>query len=236
MYAMQLTHGGNILENHSMNSFRLYASVVSDQVPLFLSNGWCESNSDKLNPGFVIVSKAITTNSTVHVRDNFLPPLRPLFLIQRGTINRPLGKYEGMPLTGAVDFDYMGSAEFHFGGTFHSLLRVRETFFSYHIKRLESITVTEDNRVYALRLYTRMTDKVLAEYVEKLVTLRNGALRLKENSGFTKCDFIGRPTRTDFWWDIENDTFFSFDKNFMNRLPEHLTASFKKMYEVDGDT
>ena len=33
----------------------------------------------------------------------------------------------------------------------------------------------------------------------------------------------------DFWWDVANHTMFSFDRNFLARLPDHLSASFAKL-------
>ncbi len=155
--------------------------------------------------------------------------MKKLYLIQRGTINRPLGEHKGLKLSAAVDLDYMGSSEFEFGAlpaSFASMFIHRD---GYKLKKTERITKQVGEHQFALRVYHNMEEKDFNDYVEQLVHLRNGTgnLYLKERTYFELgSTFFGK---FDFWWDIENHVIFSFDKHFMNRLPSHLKASFTVM-------
>ncbi len=47
--------------------------------------------------------------------------VKPIYLVQRGTINRPLSQYTDVRISEAIDLDYMGSSEFEFGALPKSL-------------------------------------------------------------------------------------------------------------------
>jgi hypothetical protein len=150
------------------------------------------------------------------------------YLIQRCKINRPLGEYVGLPVSKAVRFDYMGSAEFEFGAIPKSFREIRANFDQYKITRVPSVTETKDVAV-ALRVFHNMSDGEFAEYTKWLESARANESNIdtKESVGLDPKGHYNKDV--DFWWDIDNNVMFSFDKNFMNRLTEHLQASFAIM-------
>jgi hypothetical protein len=178
--------------------------------------------------------------------------LRPYY-IQRATIRTPLADPTAN-LTNAVKLDYMGSAEFEFGALPKSLRRLEAQQSTCQLRLVPELLDGET----PLRVYSALSDRDFTSYVEFLLELRNSvsfSVRLKERSEFslderkpwgapavvsTKSENPAvrrrkpqRPvyerTFADFWWDIDNDVMWSFHKIFMNRLPEHLAASFVTM-------
>ena len=152
----------------------------------------------------------------------------PIRHVQIGTISRPLGLYKGTRLGCAVLLEYMGSSEFEFGAPAASIDRFHET--------TGVVTTTtkldqfqRDGQV--CRLLHQFNDEQLATYVTYMQELWEDKRRTKESHYFLQSDkendFLTRKIAgTDFWWDIDNDVFWSFDKNFMNRIQVHLKASY----------
>lgn len=171
-----------------------------------------------------------------------------MWLIQRGKIRRPLLDNTER-LTPTINFDYMGSAEFEFGALPKSLRRLQAVDALITIRVLNHI---KDNQDRSLRVLSALDDKQFAEYNRLLIDLRADKVRLKEVSKFAAVEPVKPPPyvksnaelrrwnmqmaereqwKPDFWWDIENDVMFSFDKEYMNRLHDHLHASWKYMDE-----
>ena len=153
------------------------------------------------------------------------------YLIQRATINHPLAAHE-TKLSDSVNFDYMGSAEFEFGALPKSLRRLQEMKGALTQRKVDRIVDGERS----LRIVSALTDAEFEEYVGYLVQLRTGkptSIRTKEMTYFDialMSRFAERRNpATDFWWDIQNNVMFSFDKLFMNRLVAHLEASWAYM-------
>ena len=120
----------------------------------------------------------------------------------------------------------MGSAEFEFGALPTSLKRIRTFYDKEKVKirtvssiRLQKSTVLDG---VPLRVLSGMQEEEFNEYVVFLNELRADGIRTKERSNFDSKDLS-----TDFWWDIDNDAMFSFDKVYMRRLPHYLESSFK---------
>lgn len=149
------------------------------------------------------------------------------YLIQRGTINTPLAATTAR-LSQAVEFDYMGSAEFEFGAlpkSFRVIEAVRNTWKCRIVKE-----IMEGDR--PLRVYTAINDEDFGQYVEFLKAARKGKLHTKESTYFEEGRFeTSRYLRADFWWDISNHSMFGFHKAFMNRLPHYVEASIAYMNE-----
>lgn len=151
------------------------------------------------------------------------------YLIQRGTINRPL--VEGR-FSEAVNLDYMGSAEFEFGALPKSLRALQA--------KVDSISLTTEPRITdeggaSLRVLHTFTPDEYEEYVGHLLKLREGQLRTKESTWFDKEHPKRFKTlRCDVWWDIDNHVMWTFDKVFAKRLGDHLAASWKYMDEQKG--
>lgn len=146
------------------------------------------------------------------------------WLIQRAQIQSPLADPKEATLTKSLRLDYMGSAEFEFGALPASLRRIRSAH--YNSTRLVR-WITQDES--PLRVFSCFNEVDFAKYTEILSDLRFGNPRLKEVSRFGANYPQGEFSRTDFWWDIENDVIWSFNKNYMNRLPQYLKNSFEVM-------
>lgn len=154
-------------------------------------------------------------------------PIQP-FLIQRATVIRPLAD-ENTRLSQAVDFDYMGSAEFEFGALPKSFRRIEALADGWKCRLVNEIKDGDK----PLRVYSAFSDEGFDEYKKYLLNLRAGKQRTKESTYFEH-DHASRFTSLscDFWWDIDNDVMFGFEKNFMNRLPHYVAASLKYMNEA----
>jgi hypothetical protein len=144
------------------------------------------------------------------------------YLVQRAKICRPLGDFKGEKLSVAVNFDYMGSAEFEWGAIPAAFKLLKENQVALQIDVIPDIL----NGEAPLRMCHYLGDVDRVDYVEHLRNMRQGKYRLKES--IRDYDLTNTyKAGIDFWWDIENNVIWSFDKEFMNRLIDHLNASFK---------
>lgn len=155
--------------------------------------------------------------------------IRQPYLIQRAEIKRPLVEATERFSNAAV-LDYMGSAEFEFGALPSSLRQLQAN--------VDRISLTVEPRIKdgerSLRVLHTFTPEEYEEYVGYLMELRADKRRTKETTRFAEGYEQGKYNKTDLWWDLDNSTMFSFDKIFMNRLGDHLVASWKYMDEQKG--
>lgn len=151
------------------------------------------------------------------------------YLIQRGKINNPLAE-PTFRLSQAVHFDYMGSAEFEFGALPASFRRIEAVIGEWVCRVVEDIKEGETS----LRVWSSFSDEEFEAYKIFLMQLRypkDGArLRTKEGVFFDH-DYKSDYNKTDFWWDIDNDVMFGFNKNFMNRVGDYVSSSLSYMNE-----
>lgn len=151
--------------------------------------------------------------------------MRQPYLVQRGKINTPLAP-ESCCFSEAVQLDYMGSAEFEFGAVARSTRALQAGV--DNIKKTVVTSIMENG--VPLKVLHMFSEEDFKEYEKYLLRMRGNDIRLKEVSGF--CPDDGRwATRNNFWWDIENHVMWSFNKVFMNRLPDYLINSWKYMDE-----
>jgi len=172
-----------------------------------------------------------------------------MWLIQRAKIRRPLAE-SNERIGSAVNLDYMGSAEFEFGALPKSLRALQACDALIKLRTLNHI---KDNQDRSLRVLSFLDDKQFVEYNSLLIDLRADKVRLKEWSKFapedryeTMPDYVKTPQqkkvwekqkaerelwKPDFWWDIDNHTMFSFDKEFMARIHDYLASSWAYMDE-----
>lgn len=215
------------------NVMKFRRAIPSAKVNLYINAGFSVIESRMVDEGQVVVEKNVVNKTG---RDSYSDyEFRKPYLVQRGAIHRPLGKYEGVKLTSAVDMDYMGAAEFEFGALPLSLRRIQAQMQLFQQYKLDSHKVTCEGHDYVLRVFANFdTDEQKEQYEGWLHEIAADTVRLKEHTGF---EIHGRGTNfpkidrfgTDFWWDIKNDVMFSFDKNFMNRIERHLKKSFDYM-------
>ena len=167
--------------------------------------------------------------------------VRPIFLVQRAAIKRPLSHYTDTRLSQAVDFDYMGSAEFEFGALPKSFRAIETEADALNLRVVPEIVKATSlerkaNKLHitgsSLRVVSLLTDAQWAEYLPYLLEIRQEKRRLKEQARFSPTyDLNPGYSKTDFWWDIQNHVMWSFDKNFMSGLVGNIAASLNYMNE-----
>lgn len=201
-------------------------SVLVGQYDEFIIAGdWDLKGVDKERPGNFLIEKIVPGSDddrTVYIGD----PVEPKMFIP-GTIRRPLRKYAEARFFDSLSLqNIVTDKSAH--GVHDSLTRMCHTKFAYATFKVESLFCTSDKRTFALRLHTRFRGEQLKQYVEWLLQIRRGERKLSRPSGFTEREIPEGtlPRSPDLWWDTQNDTLFSFDKNYMARLPQHLDVSF----------
>jgi hypothetical protein len=149
-------------------------------------------------------------------------------LIQRATIRKPLNEYRDHPLTRAVELDYMGNALFEFGSLPTSLLKIESKFDQFKLTRVNHIT--QDGS--PLRVFHCLGADDFNQYIGFLSQKRaNEYLGAHTEELLMFCPTQWPGMNIDLWWDIGNQVIWSFDKLFMGRLRDHLSASFSHMCE-----
>lgn len=130
------------------------------------------------------------------------------WLIQRGRFETR----EKVGIDNLVRFDYMGYAEFEFGALPESLASIRSCINEY----IYLDVPIKDKVITVFCKDSQKTD--VKTYLEELA---EDKMRLKSYSEFNSYingdKFL--PSRTDFWWDIENNLMFwrknvEFETNF----------------------
>lgn len=207
-------------------------SVPLEQYDMYLQHEWIYKGMDAERSGFALVEKEVQS-SPDDDKDVSMGPAVPIKRLQSGTIRRPLGKYQGTRLFDCVTLTQLGKAEAAMR-QFASLKRMCHTAFAYELFKADNLYIKKDNRSYAIRIYTRLRGLELSQYVDGLNAIREGRGKLSLPSGFSSREIPAGelPSAPDFWWDTENDTMFSFDKNFMARLSSHLDVSFAMFSDV----
>ena len=150
------------------------------------------------------------------------------YLVARGQIQRPLGKFNDMPLQRAVRFDNVGNVKLNM----NQALSIVESMWSlYHIEQLPLIRTTRAGREYALAVFGNFdTNSQLGDYQKYLMSAIGGIEYAEEDLRLRWVDGCATPTGTaDFWFDVRNGVFFSFDRMFMQHIEQHLRASFATM-------
>ncbi len=153
--------------------------------------------------------------------------------IQRGEIQTPLAS-EDTRLSQAVSFEYMGSAEFEFGALPASFRRIEAKADNWKCRIVDEIKEGDT----PLRVWSAFTDEEFAQYVDYLKVLRASTKDRAVKRFYTKeavrfeIDYDhGNYSRTNFWWDIDNDVMFGFKKEFMKRVGHYVASSLKYMNE-----
>lgn len=153
------------------------------------------------------------------------------YLIQVGTIERPLSDFVGAKLSDAVNMEYMGSSEFEFGALPKSFREIEKNWDDVRIRVVDDIT--QDGK--SLRVFHFFNTEEMDQYVGFLKMLRANLIDTKERHRFEVGYIGGRYTTYDFWWDIDNHVMWSFDKNFMNRIKNHVKTSLNFMNEAQAN-
>lgn len=132
-------------------------------------------------------------------------------------IVRPLTRASGAPITSAM-IPISTEVEARSDFSIPAQLRVL-----YKTHRIDEVRVKIGEHDYALRAFTWMEGDNQARLREDLWKLRAGLFG--DKSLFTVNSFYDElPKLADVWYDKQTATFFSFDKNFVNRIGIHLNA------------
>lgn len=177
--------------------------------------------------------------------------MKNIYLVQRANITLKPGTVLRGPnesrLSQAVNFDYMGSAEFEFGALPKSFRALQALASGQHVftgnwRVFPVNQITEQGQ--PLYVFCGMSEQEFnEEYLPQLIKLRNSGykgsphMHTKEFTDFNLTDSsVKRSRRADFWWDIENHVMFSFNEKFMvgakNEFPgimHHVASSINYM-------
>ena len=149
-----------------------------------------------------------------------------VYLVQRGTVIDNPSKNNRFSQN--VTNDYMGSSEFEFGALPKSLRYIGENKSAYKMLKIQDFN-HEGNVLY---FYSNISDADMGKYLKTLSEMRNGTWHGKESSRFE----VGRNwgKEADFWWDLDNNVMFSFNKKMMDVLEDSIAVSLKYMNEQKG--
>ncbi len=205
--------------------------IPVERCDLFIANGWKYERMLDPRAGTLLVSYAPPNG--IEPTSTMSDPTTDEMVIHPGLIQRPLGRYTNSRLFDSVSFLHTHTVSESLDSTVEAMRRLYATRFAYTQARAQNCCLVSGSRTFALHLYSRMSKDQLAKYVNRLVVLRTGKKQTRYPSYFKLTDFgVGSlPTVADMWWDVRNDVFFSFDKNFIGRLPAKLEKSWE-LYET----
>lgn len=145
------------------------------------------------------------------------------YLIQRGRIYTPLAP-TNTRLSQAVNFDYMGSAEFEFGAlpkSFRAIEQARSWVCRIVPEIMEGDT--------PLRVWSDLDAKDFETYIDYLKAFRAGKDSYTKESVRFEESLKQNEWSPNFWWDIDNHVMFGFKKEFMKRVGQYVAASLAYM-------
>ena len=210
-----------------MGTYRLTKEIPPSRLQAYTNLGWILDA--QYDDSASIRKEVMTSGNAVDSTDiAFVQP----YLCQRGLIRRPLGKHVEDTLTQAVQLEFMGAAQFERGALERSLRRVESQFLLYKKIVGKGIIASSKGREFDLRLLANFdTPERESQYLQMLHETFLGKRYSNEKMGveILSGDKIMLTGTADFWWDIKNDVFFSFDKQFMARIQNHLQASFAQL-------
>lgn len=217
----------------SNGSLCLNKMVPAERVPLYTNNGWVLGATVGRNQSKQFMTRTLVTGTGRDQRESI--EFRHPYLIQIGKIRRPMGKFHNATLTEAVELEYMGAAEFEWGALPLSLRRVQAQLSLYHIIKCEELFATSaEGKTFVMRMFANFdTEEQERQYRDWILEIVNGTRYTKEWTCLQRSERpngTGLPKRgTDFWWDIRNDIFMSFDKLFMSRLPKTVAHTITRL-------
>lgn len=152
--------------------------------------------------------------------------MRTPYLIQRGWFEDNIDNFDG--IDDLIRFEYMGAAEFEFGATYRSLKRIalkkdELKIYSYDKDNIPIFIICKPNEIDEYRIF--------------ISALIENKIHLKEHSyldylfGFGKRD--NWQTKTNFWWDLDNDVMFCLGKMNAQNVLKSIFHCYKHFEEND---
>lgn len=209
------------------------------QVELYVANGWVVSNdlSDTGSLNRVLVERTMEWGGASKIMlDHF--QRGPISNICRGSIRRPLHEFNGGTLVNAVQFmNFLeGPVISHMS---QSMKRMYSVLFDYRVDRVEDLVLEVGGRHYVLHMYHNMTSMERLAYTAQLAAMRLGRDAKAPNVDFNDLvddcpNFTQDGQRVlpkiDFWYDLGNDVIWSYDKQFMSRVPKLIRSTCEQVY------
>jgi len=202
-------------------------NVPRDSVSAYLNAGWATlqvtSDASKLEM-LPMYRDLQTSGEECTVSVDLQAPLH----IQRARILRPLGAHQGLRLSQAVGYDYMGNSHFEFGAIALTMRMIQAMYPLCKTHVCEPLSKSIGDRKFNLRAFGNFdTDAQLEEYMQYIKEIQDNKRRLEENP---RIDLTINDTfAPDVWVDLNNAVILSYDKQFMSRLQSHLMATFQYM-------
>lgn len=193
---------------------------------------------------FTFVTKSLITGTKQSVHTNQLlsigPVLNPHASFCVANINRPLGKYENAELFNSITVLRDEKSEQVLRGLqFNSLRRIQAQLSLFSLYKFRSHVVDCQDHQYILRGFANFDNQEQQTKYEQILTdLKNSVdYQRDQQTGFEEYNRGANfpkiePSEGDFWWDLDNDVMFSFDKNFMSNLEQHLKETFRVLDTV----
>ena len=141
-----------------------------------------------------------------------------MYLIQKGNVKN--SETDDSGIDSHVSWTYMGSSEFEWGALPTSLRSMKR-----------STMITDTITIKGKEIFVFLPDNVeISELQTNLEKLSDDDLRLQEYNSFHR--YFGDEELSDriedVWWDIGNNIMFSFNEEFMKKLPTYIENSMKK--------
>jgi hypothetical protein len=204
----------------------MYKTVPPSRVPAYSACGWDHTPNKAQPAGFRMWKDLPQLERTAGSGHNDLN-LFNINLVQRATICRPLSDMRNLPVSRALNLDYMGAAQFEFGAFRRFLFCIHAQYPLYQVKVFPGIQ-REGTPLRVFGVFDTSEDWTW--YCSQLTDLVEGRLRMEEITYLEdKLSFVSSETRlrVDAWLDYSNNVVWSFDKVWMNKfLPSQLEASF----------
>jgi hypothetical protein len=199
--------------------------IAGSRLAQYQNAGWQLTQTGKTE--HLLVKRMVTKGILMRFLD--LKLVEPS-LIQLGKIRRPLNKYQDLLLSDAVYLEAMEMPRIDPEALVTSIRIVESQFSLYQAYNVKNISLFRDGDQFSLHLFANFdSPEQYQQYVAWLTQLREGGLTPAPTRMSRRECVNELPDDTDFWWDTANSFFWSFDRNFIQRLPNNLRASISDL-------
>lgn len=142
-------------------------------------------------------------------------------VIVSGVIRRPFIRFQGKSLASAILLKSISRELLAAGAISKSVVALRCLSSILETAMVDGVSIEVAGKPCRLRI---LGPNFLVENNEYVSLIQGMFERLDP-----ALDIHNSTRSADFWWDVANHTMFSFDRNFLARVPEHLMTSFAKL-------
>lgn len=172
------------------------------------------------------------------------------YFVQSARLRR--ARLPDVRLSDAVEFDYMGMAEFEFGTLPAANRRLHAAAGDLRLSVVDGVLNADgaplvllhpasiDPAAYGAAVQERMANRgrtMSYAGLDKQAQAEPPFIPRRCRTKAQKAEHVEewRRDRQAFWWDLGNDVMFSFDAALMRDLPGHLQASWESMNLTPAD-